>query len=106
MEKRSIRDVFGVDFLLDKPPATKGEQSELFRFMAQGVLRWLMQQSGNAGGLYDVVRSTGVDLKQLFGIVDYLTSQGLVEVTKRDPLGNTEIKITEQGKQFLQYLAR
>jgi predicted transcriptional regulator len=106
MENKGIREVFGVDWLLDKPALPDPEGSEFFRFVSRRVLIWLQEHTGNQGGLYEIVKSVGVDLKQLFGIVDYLTSHGFVEITKSDPLGNMEIKLTEQGKQYLQQLAR
>ena len=106
MEKKGIREVFGVDWLLDQGVPSDPERSDLFRFVVQRVLVWLQERQGNLGGLYDIAKSVGVDLKQLFGVVDYLTSHGFVEITKMDQLGNTEIKLTEQGKKYLQQLTR
>ncbi|HLN29132.1 MAG TPA: hypothetical protein VK395_15390 [Gemmataceae bacterium] len=115
--KKSIREQFGIDFLLGQKEAAKAtpfsapagesmglvDKAKQVRLMAK-VLKPLGAAPDAQCHLADLMDPTGLDLPDLLKVEETLEKNQLVTVVSRDRLGNHLIQITPQGREFLEDL--
>ncbi|HEV3258673.1 MAG TPA: hypothetical protein VG013_17490 [Gemmataceae bacterium] len=115
-EKRNIRDLFGIDYLLGDNKAllpssgpavdSRGlvEQARQVRQMTD-VLKQLRAAPDSTSHLRDLVDPTGLDLPTLLEVTNALEKNQLIHVIERDRFGNYLIQMTRQGLETLDSLA-
>jgi hypothetical protein len=106
--KKSIRDVFGVDYLLaENAPAVPtaqqaGDANEIIKTIniqrMTKVLQQLHSAPDRSGKCHDLVQSTGFDLPLLLKLMEQMEKQQLIRVLERDKFGNNLVQMTQQGQ--------
>src|SRR5262245_53136504 len=85
-----------VNALVDKAAALWGGQ----------ILTELSKAPAGQASAFDLVDRTGMDIQTVHQVLDVIRqpSYGWVDVDKADPKGNYLVKLTDQGKKYLEEL--
>lgn len=62
------------------------------------ILEGLRAQENRQARLHDIARSTNISIKNIFQVIPFLESAGLLEVVIKDDItGNDLVRLTESG---------
>ena len=104
----SIREKFGIDYLIPEPPTQSAvvspEDPRIERALAvygRRVLELLKQAPDKTIRVFDLVDDMGVDINTAQAIIERMISTGLLRLDESDKYGNHKITITTAGEQAL-----
>jgi hypothetical protein len=100
---RDIREIFGVDYLLTPPPQTPEIDPGIHGMIRMlKVLQAIQSSPGNIGTVLDLIGRSQMDGRQFLDTIGKMKDCGMIECTTSDMPGNHEIRMTDFGRQILE----